>query len=196
MDYIPGENASQLVRRQQNLLPIGRAVGVACQLLDALAYAHDEGFVHRDIKPSNLLITSQAGRDIAIVSDFGLARQYQSSKLSGLTMTGDMGGTIYYMPPEQITHYRDAKPTVDQYAAAATLYFLLTKKHVYDFPRSINQQLLMILGSDPVPIRERRSDISEELAAIIHRSLSRDPTERFEDTKEMHKTLKRFRDNQ
>ena len=125
--------------------------------------------MHRDIKPSNLLITHASGGDSVKLADFGLARAYQASGLSGLTMTGEISGTIAYMSPEQITDFRRAQPATDQYAAAATLYFLLTGRFVHDFPDDPGKRLLMILDKEPVPIRDRRKDIPKGLAAAIHR---------------------------
>jgi serine/threonine-protein kinase len=66
-------------------------------MLQALDYAHAKGFVHRDIKPSNLLVTHKHGHAVARLADFGLARTYHASRISGLTVTGHRGGTIEYM---------------------------------------------------------------------------------------------------
>lgn len=181
MDYVPGIDALTLVQESDELLPIRRAVGIACQLLSALSFAHEKGFVHRDIKPANLLLTQVEGRGIVKLADFGLARTYETSRISGLTMMGETGGTVPFMAPEQITNYRDAKPSVDQYSAAATLYYMLTKKCVHDFPPEISGQLLKIMQENTVPIRERRPEISRELADVIHRALDREPERRFAD---------------
>ena len=172
MDYVRGQDAHKLVKKQ-GPFAVGRAVTLIGQLLDALAFAHGRGFVHRDVKPSNLLITEGDGGERLMVADFGLAKVYQASNLSGLTMTGDVGGTVPFMAPEQITEYRSARPPVDQYSAAATLYNLLTGAYVYDFPLAFQNQLLTILHEDPVPIRRRRPDLPEALAAVIHRGLAR-----------------------
>ena len=55
-----------------------------------------------------------------IFPDFGLARVYEASQLSGLSGDGEFGGTPAYMPPEQITSYRNVAPTADQFAVAET----------------------------------------------------------------------------
>jgi serine/threonine-protein kinase len=196
MDYVRGVDAAQLLRTH-GPLPIKRAVGLVCQLLEALQYAHGHGFVHRDIKPSNMLVTSATPvregatteSEVVKLSDFGLARIYQTSKLSGLTLTGDVGGSSAFMAPEQITSFREAKPPVDQYSAGATLYNLLTGRLVYDLPPRVEQQFLMILQEDPVPIRSRRPEVPEKLAEIVHRTLAREPEGRFPDLADLRKAL-------
>jgi serine/threonine protein kinase len=66
-------------------------VGVA----DALADAHAQGVLHRDIKPSNLLLDE---RGAVWVTDFGVAKLVEEANL---TQSGDLVGTLKYMPPER-----------------------------------------------------------------------------------------------
>jgi serine/threonine-protein kinase len=171
---------------------VARAARLICQLLDALDYAHSHRFVHRDIKPANLLVTQQAGREVLKLADFGLARVYQSSKLSGLTLDGQLGGTIAFMAPEQVTHFRDARPPVDQYAAAATLYNLLSGRFPYDLASGLPQQIAQILQDDPVPLKVRRSDLPRGLVDVVHRALAREPQSRFPDVRAMRQALLPF----
>jgi serine/threonine-protein kinase len=81
---------------------------------------------------------------------------------------------------------------VDQNAAAATLYNLLTQHTVYDLPRDPEGQIALILCEEPVPIRSRRPDIPEGLARVIHRALARKPEARFADVEEMRRALVAF----
>lgn len=180
MDYVPGANAGQLLK-DQGPLPVKLAVRIVGQVLRGLEHAHERRFVHRDIKPANILIGAGDGKKVVKLADFGLARVYQASQLSGLTVSGDIGGTVSYLPPEQITNYRDVSPAADQYSAAATLYYLLTGKPVYDFATSPMQPLVLILQEDPVPIQTRRPDLPDDLAETIHRALMREPRHRFAD---------------
>jgi eukaryotic-like serine/threonine-protein kinase len=191
MDYVPGTDAGRLLRKL-GPLSVPRAVNLVSQLLKALEYAHARGFIHRDIKPGNLLVTRRSGKETAVLADFGLARVYQASQLSGLTITGAMGGTPMFMPPEQITHYRHAQPPADQYAAAMTLYNLLTGCYGFDMPDQFKQWIALILEEEPVPIRDRRPDIPKGLADVIHRALRKEPQQRFSDARAMRQALRPF----
>ena len=191
MDYAPGTDAAKLVRKS-GPLAIPQAVRISCQALEALAYAHARGFVHRDIKPHNILLTKAEGRVHVKVADFGLARLYHSSPMSGLTVMGATGGSIHYMPPEQILDFRQSKPAADQYSLAATLYYLLTGHKIHDYPEGNRQALMMILHEDPIPIRARRVEIPEALAAVVHRALAREPSTRFPDVSALREALGPF----
>ena len=178
--------------REKGTGDVRTAVRIVCQMLGGLAHAHSKGFVHRDIKPGNVLIGQTGDKRVAKLADFGLARVYESSKISGLTMQGDIGGTPAYMAPEQVTHYRDVRPAADQYSAAATLYKLLTDRHTHDFPSDIGGQLSMLVVLAPVPIRTRNPAIPAELAAVIHKALSHDPKDRYPNVFTFRQELKRF----
>jgi serine/threonine-protein kinase len=194
MEYVPGTDAARLLRQSAPLL-VGRAVSWLCQVLDALHYAHGQGFVHRDVKPANLLITGNGSEEVCKLADFGLARVYQSSTLSGITMLGDVGGTIPYLPPEQITNYRDVGPGADQYSAAATLYHLLTGRYIFKFDDlPTHKRLLKVLFEQPEPIATRRPDVPTGLAEAIHRALAKKPGERFTDATEFRDALLPFCD--
>jgi serine/threonine-protein kinase len=177
MEYVPGTNAAKLLK-EKGPLPAKTAVRLVCQALAGLDHAHRQRFVHRDVKPANLLIGGAAGKREVKLADFGLARVYQASQLSGLTATGEVRGTPAYMPPEQILSFREAKPPADVYSTAATLYHLVTGKYVHDFGSGV-PAFKLILDHDPVPVRDRGADVPAGLAAVIHRGLDRDPARRW-----------------
>ncbi len=191
MEYVPGQDLQQLVDESGPLSTL-RATRIICEMLRALDYAHSRRFIHRDIKPANVLVVEKNAETMVKLTDFGLARIYQASRMSGLTMQGEMGGSLAFMAPEQITDYRGAMPASDLYSAAASLYTLLTRFYVFDFPERLPERLLMILQDDPVPITARRSDLPAELAAIVHQGLQRDPAQRFESAAAMRNALLPF----
>lgn len=180
MDLVVGSDAMRLVE-QDGPLGIGRAVRIICQALDALQYAHERGYVHRDVKPSNLLVSGHEPADTCRLADFGLARVYGATRMSGLTLMGDLGGTLLFMAPEQITNFHEVKPPADQYGAAATLYYLCTGKPVLadDTSNDVRQITKSILLADPVPIEHRRADIPSALGRLIHKALAKKPEDRF-----------------
>ncbi len=189
MEYVNGPTAHQIVR-ERGPMTVRAASLLVGQALQGLAHAHEQGYVHRDVKPSNLLIgTVENKKRIVKVADFGLARAFNDSNLSGLTMQGDVAGTPAFMAPEQITHYREVRPAADQYSAAATLYWLLTKCFVYDLPSNPVRAFGMMLSEDPIPITERRPDVPGPIAAAIGRAMSRDPGDRFIKTGEFAAAL-------
>jgi serine/threonine protein kinase len=192
MEYVPGPDVSRHVRAH-GPFEIHEGVRLGLQLLDALIYAHAKKFVHRDIKPNNVLLTTGTdGRSIVKLSDFGLARTYQASQISGLTVTGASGGTPAYMSPEQVRHFRDVKPAADQYSAAATIYFLLTGRTIFDTATEYVSVMLQVLEGKLTPIQVRRPAIPEALARAIHKALMPLPDDRFADVYEFSKALKPF----
>jgi serine/threonine-protein kinase len=188
MEYVPGTDAGALLARQ-GPLDVERAVGLGLQVLEALEYAHSLGTVHRDLKPANLLILEEQGRDVVKLSDFGLARVFQASRLSGLTMSNDIGGGLALLAPEQITNFREANPATDQYGLAATLYQLLTGAALYHLPEKFQQLIPMILHEDAVPIRSRRAEVPDKLAEAIHKALAKEPQDRFKDVRALRRAL-------
>jgi len=193
MDFVAGSDARQMVQRH-GPLAIGRAVRIVCQALDALQHAHQKGYVHRDVKPANLLVSGHEPAEVCRLADFGLARVYFESRMSGLTLLGKMGGTLPFMAPEQITDFRNVGPAADQYGAAATLYYLCTGHHIHPVdPNRDERQIINILLSEPVPIEQRRADIPAGLAGIIHTALAKRPQDRFPDVAAFRKALSAYR---
>ncbi len=158
-------------------------------MLRGLEYAHKEGVVHRDIKPTNILLGEREGRRIAKVGDFGIARLYQSSVISGLTITETTGGTSRFAAPAQLADFREASPASDLYSTAATLYFMLTKRHSHGFTNKYARDLMIPREKDAVPIRDRLAQIPAALAEVVDRCLRRDPAARYPDARAMRKAL-------
>ncbi len=192
MEYVEGEDAVQIMKREGRL-PVQRAVGWICQLLEALAFAHGQGFIHRDIKPANLLIARSPTGEHLKLADFGLARVYQASTISGLTMDGEAGGSLPFIPPEQITDFRNVDPRSDIFSTGATLFNLLTGKYIHELPSKAADRILMILQDEPTDIRLHRPELPEVLCRVIQKAIARKPADRFASATEMWQALLPFR---
>ncbi len=192
MEYVAGTNLEALAKVNPGRYPVNQACRLTCQILKGLELAHRMGFVHRDIKPENVLIAQTAEGLSAKISDFGLAKSFRGVGLSGLTFSGEMRGTVPFMPPEQMLDFKTVTPLADLYATAATLYYLLTCKYVYDESTGGGDLIRMLLEEPPIPVRERRPDVPEGLAEIIRKCLARDPKERYPDAALMRAALKPF----
>jgi serine/threonine-protein kinase len=192
MEYVAGTNLETLAKHDPGRYPIKQACRLACQMLKGLEQAHQLGFVHRDIKPENILIAQSADGPLVKISDFGLAKSFRGVGLSGLTFSGEMRGTVPFMPPEQMLDFKTVTPLADLYATAATLYYLLTCKYVYDEPDGGGDLIRMLLEEPSVPVRTRRADIMPALADVIEKCLARDPAVRYPDATSMRHALKQF----
>ncbi|MCA9149498.1 MAG: protein kinase [Planctomycetales bacterium] len=159
------------------------------QIADALDFAHQHGIVHRDIKPANVMIDN-AGKPW--VTDFGLA---QIESVPGLTLTGDVVGTLRYMSPEQALANRVVVDhRTDIYSLGATLYELATLQPA--FPDVDRQELIrMIACEEPQSPRQIAPAMPVELETIIQKSMAKNPSERYAAAADMADDLKLFLDN-
>jgi len=174
----------------EGLLPPGRAVPMMLEALEGLGHAHAVGLVHRDIKPGNILL-ARRGRDlVAKLADFGLSKAFDQAGLSGMTMTGSVGGTMPFMARPQLIQYKYAKPDVDVWSMAASLYFMLTGEYARDFGKR-DDPIRVVLDKDPVPIRERDPNIPHRLAAVIDEALIDRPAITVTSAAELSAALRR-----
>src|SRR5438876_5215655 len=155
------------------------AATLGVQAATALQHAHAQGVVHRDIKPSNLLVDA---RGDVWIADFGLARLGSDA---GLTMTGDVMGTLRYMSPEQALAKRTLiDQRTDIYSLGATLYELLTLEPA--FPGRDRQEVLrQIAFEEPRPPRQLNSALPMELETIVLKAMAKNREERYETAQEL-----------
>jgi hypothetical protein len=192
MEYVVGTNLETLAKADPGRYPVNQACRLACQMLRGLGQAHQNGFVHRDVKPENILIANTSEGLTVKISDFGLAKSFRGVGLSGLTFSGEMRGTVPFMPPEQMLDFKTVTPLADLYATAATLYYLLTCQYVYDEPTGGGDLIRMLLEEPSIPVRTRRPDVDPALAEVIEKCLARDSKVRYPDATSMRHALKPF----
>jgi hypothetical protein len=190
-EYVEGSDAARLADAQGGRLPFREAIDIVAQSLDALAYAHNKGYIHRDIKESNILISGTTPNYVAKLTDFGLAKSFTQSGMSGITMAGDMAGTFAYMPPEQIRDFRNVRPTSDIYAIGMTAYSLLAGDTALDLGahNDIAGTVKAIFEGKIIPLRDRAADVPQKVAEVIERALAKEPADRWQSAAAMRTAL-------
>ncbi len=159
---------------------------VGVQVAEALEYAHGQGIVHRDIKPSNLLLDN---RGTVWVADFGLAK---ADDQQDLTHTGDILGTLRYMPPEAFEGKSDARG--DQYSLGLTLYEMLAFRPAFD-QKDRARLLSQVTREAPARLAKINRAIPRNLETIVHKAIDRDPSHRYATAGELAADLQRFLDD-
>ena len=171
MELLPGKSLKE--RIQDGRLGWQEAVGVAIEIAEALQYAHQHGIVHRDVKPGNIMF-DEVGR--AKLMDFGLARLVD---VSGMTRTGTVMGTVFYLSPEQaVGKHVDGRS--DLYALGAVLFEMITGEPPFTGPSAVSI-LYKHLNEQPPRLRELDNTLPGSVDAAVECLLRKDPERRFED---------------
>jgi len=188
---VPAKKAPLSTDRTTNRPEYYRGVArLGAQAAEALDYAHEHGVLHRDIKPANLILDSE-GR--VWVTDFGLA---QIEIDAGLTMTGDIVGTLRYMSPEQALSERGlVDQRTDVYSLGLALYELLTLKPAFG-DASRHELLHRISTDDPIPPRRVDPRIPAELETIVQKATEKEAASRYATAHDLADDLRRFLDEQ
>jgi eukaryotic-like serine/threonine-protein kinase len=177
MAFVDGDNLGARLRAQGTMAP-DPSKRVLKEVAQALAFAHSRGVIHRDIKPDNILLAGDDGR--AMVTDFGIARAVDETTGTRLTATGVAIGTPAYMSPEQCAGDRNIDGRSDLYALGVVGYQMLSGAPPFT-GSSTPALLVKQISEAPVPLRDRRADVPEQLARVIMKLLAKAPADRFAD---------------
>lgn len=182
-ELLEGDTLSVLMAR--GALPKARAIGIAIQIANGLAIAHEKGIVHRDLKPSNVIIGKG---DHTKLLDFGLAKNFtlnvldsatDAVKLPGQTLKGTILGTVGYMAPEQVRG-DSADARSDLFALGVLFLEMLTGKQAFTGDSAV-EVMHAILRENPL----EGCLIPSELRPVIERLLAKDPEQRFQTAKDL-----------
>lgn len=191
MEYVKGDALSKLAQ-EQKFINTETLCRIILQVLYGLEYLHDHDIIHRDIKPENILVANNSEEYIAKIADFGISKDIKNSM--PITKTNDLGGSIPYMPPEQIIHFKELGKNkqlgqyADIFSLGATIYTLICGKYVRDYPDNMDI-ITTTLEGPIVPIEKRQPTIHKELARLINKAISPKPENRFKNASEMKKKL-------
>lgn len=192
-EYVAGLDASRLAKQRGGKLPYQQVVKIIEQTLSALDFAHGLGFVHRDIKEQNILVDGTYPNFVSKLTDFGLSKSYKQTGMSGVTMVGDVAGTIAYMPPEQVRDFKEVRPPADIYGIGMTAYSLLTGAHALDISPNagISETVKAIFEKPIIPISKRMPDVPLKVAAVFETALAKQVELRWRTAGEMREALLR-----
>jgi serine/threonine-protein kinase len=174
----------------QDELSLEQKLKVMKEVAEGVQAAHRVGFIHRDLKPTNVMVerTTEGGFH-PYVMDFGLARE---AAAPGLTATGMVMGTPWYMSPEQARgDSRALDRRSDVYSLGATLYELLAGRPPFDSDSSIDV-LVKLLSEEPVPVGSRRPQLPADVQTIVMKCLEKDPGNRYDSARALADDLGRY----
>ena len=169
-------------KSESDSLDIREAVGIAIQVAQGLAKAHEHGIVHRDIKPANVIITKDG---IAKILDFGLAKLAGPAKL---TKTGSTAGTAAYMSPEQ-ARGDSVDSRTDIWSLGVLIYEMLTGQLPF---RSQYEQAMVyaILNEEPLPASSPRGDVPFQLEQLVKKAMAKNRDQRYKGASEILNELR------
>ncbi len=157
-----------------------RAVRFFIDLLEGLAYAHDQELIHRDIKPANVMVLND---DTVKVMDFGLSRR--TTEMSSVTNAGEIVGTVAYLSPERFLG-KTADARSDLYSVGVVMYETFTGSVPF---KSETDDLVAVIfahvNETPRPPRSVNRGVHPEIERIILRLLAKDPDARYQTANEV-----------
>jgi tRNA A-37 threonylcarbamoyl transferase component Bud32 len=173
MEYVDGVSLRTLL--DEEAIAPADVLRMIPQICAALEYAHGEGVYHRDIKPDNIMIDRTGKVKLA---DFGLSKIIRGDmKMTQITNTNVIMGTLDYMAPEQRESSRDVDHRADIYSLGVVLYEMLTGElPIGNFPPAshatgLNPQIDTIIGKvlarDPDNRFQRVSQVSDALSSVV-----------------------------
>ena len=171
MEYVTGFTLDTVLEALGPLDP-DLALGIARQVAEGLGAISERDIVHRDIRPTNLMITRDG---IVKIADFGIAKSLGAPSITDPGLL--LGGTPYYVSPEQLKGNVDARS--DIYSLGVTLYEILIDQPPFMGENQV-EIALQIEKTPPPSLSKQRDDISPELERLVHSCLSKQPQDRVQ----------------
>ncbi len=172
MEYVNGGTLDNFIGKKVGPIPYEKAIPLFGQMLDAVSEVHKHGILHRDIKPSNIILTKD---DTVKVTDFGIAKVAGNT---GVTSTGTMVGTLFYMSPEQIKGEVVDKRS-DLYSLGVTFYEMLSGNMPYS-TTTTDFQIMHAIANENLPDpRLSYPHIPDWVVAAMYKAVQKKKSKRF-----------------
>jgi len=176
-EYYPAIPLEEAI--EQDALSSAQKRRIFIEILLGVSHAHRHNIIHRDLKPSNILIGDDGH---AKILDFGLSK----FKGHGLTMSGQIVGTIRYIAPESIVHGAKAADTrVDIYSVGHILYELAMGEHFWDRKgwRELSDLVDYLVArprpTEAIELDDFHCDFFEDALPVLRRMVKIDPAQRY-----------------
>lgn len=167
MEFIEGKTLKEL-QEQGRPFPLEETIEIVLKICDALEHAHEKSIIHRDLKPSNIML--DINNHVKVV-DFGIAKKMDEEKY---TRTGQVVGSIQYMPPEQMNgSIHDIDERSDVYTIGTILYELIMK-------------------TPPFPLPKIKDEMPKRLKSICLKCLHESKEGRYQNVTSLKKDLQLF----
>ena len=183
MEFAEGDDLEQKLQRM-GLIPPEQCLPWFVGACKGLSYAHQKNIIHRDIKPSNIMVHPSG---VTKLLDFGTAKVVDAQRL---TQQGMTLGTVIYMSKEQLLG-KPLDPRSDVYSLGVTLYECLTGQLPF-YDEEERKLVVKIAKEDPIPPSQHYPGIKPDLEAVILRSMTKDPNQRYQSAEEFEQALSRL----
>jgi serine/threonine protein kinase len=188
MPFLPGGTLRDRLRRGP--LTLDRALALGREVARALAAAHEVGIVHRDVKPENILFTAD---ERPLLADLGLAKHFTedvpgASRSVSISRSGAVGGTVGYMPAEQMRDATTVGPSADVFALGAVLYECLSGEPAFQGDNEVELATRVDFGSMK-SLASLRPDAPGWLVSAVERALAREAPKRLQDGRALLRAL-------
>jgi serine/threonine-protein kinase len=183
MEFLDGRELKDLMAAGE--VSVDRALDIAAQVADGLAYAHARDVVHRDVKPANIMILAD-GR--VKITDFGIARMRTAEVR---TQTGVVLGSPRYLSPEQVLG-KAVDARADIFSLGVIAYEMVTGQAPFK-GADVSALMYQIVHHDPAPPSTLNPQAPPMLDLILAKALAKRPDERYASIAELAADLRACR---